>query len=113
MTKLDEISRVIGNIESSVVSIKADIGENRKVADRRHRENCTRLDALEDMVKPLAETVRVMKPIVDSYMISRWKLAGMLTVATVILSLIGWLISVFAAKIIGIIVWPFLRPPIP
>lgn len=109
-TKLDEISRVIGNIESSVASIKADIGDNRTVADRRHKENRDRLDALEDMVKPLAETVRVMKPIVDSYMVSRWKLAGMLTLATVLLSLAGWLISLFAGKIIGIVLAPFIRP---
>lgn len=113
MTKLDEISRIIGNIESSVASIKEDIADNRKVADRRHTENRDRLDILDDMVKPLAETVRRMKPIVDSYMVSRWKLAGMLTLATVLLSLAGWVISVFAGKIVGLVIAPFIRPPIP
>lgn len=110
-TKFDEISRAIGSIESTVSSIKEDIADNRKVADRRHSENRDRLDALDDLVKPLAETVRLMKPIVDSYMISRWKLAGMLTLATVLLSLVGWLISIFAGKIIGLVLAPLIRPP--
>jgi hypothetical protein len=110
-TKLDEISRVIGNIEAEVRSLSSSLAEVRHSSADRHRENRERLESIDARVekiesdmKPLGETVAKMEPIVAGYVVTRWKIAGAFTLGTTLITLFGWVVSMFAAKLTG---WVF------
>ena len=72
--KLDEISRVIGNIEAEVRGLSASVADVRHTSVEQHRENRERLETISSRVekieadmKPLAKTVTTMEPIVAGY----------------------------------------------
>lgn len=105
--KLDEISRVIGNIEAEVRGLTASVADVRHSSSEQHRENRARLESIgvrvekiEADMKPLAKTVATMAPIVDGYTVTRWKIAGAFALGTAIITVIGWVLSLFAGKII-------------
>jgi hypothetical protein len=111
MTKLDEISRVIGNIEAEVRGLTATVAEVRQSSAEHHRENRQRLEAISTRVekieadmRPLANTVATMEPIVAGYAVTRWKIAGAFALGTSIIAALGWIVSLFAGKIVTWIV---------
>jgi lysozyme family protein len=78
----------------------------------RHAENRQAIEAsrkavqeLKAVVDPLADTVKTMWPVVQAYLVRRWKLAGALIVGTVLLSMLGAAVtaavSAAAGKAIG------------
>ena len=78
--RLDEISRVIGNIEAEVRGLTATVAEVRQSSAEHHRENrerletiSTRVEKIESDMKPLAKTVATMEPIVAGYAVTRWR----------------------------------------
>lgn len=97
--KLDEISFQIGQLTSKVGSVAQQITENRGIADSRHAENKSRLDAIEDTLTPLTLTVAKLTPIVEGIQITRWKMAGAMTVGSLFLAGVGWAITLAAGKI--------------
>jgi predicted phage tail protein len=106
--KLDEISRVIGNIEAEIRGLSASVSEVRRTTGEQHRENrgrletiCTRVEKIEADMKPLAKTVATMEPIVAAYAVTRWKIAGAFALGTMIITALGWVVSLFAGKIIA------------
>jgi hypothetical protein len=108
MTKLDEISRVIGNIEAEVRGLSASVAEVRQSSAEHHRETREKLESISGRVakieadmKPLGKTVATMEPIVAGYAITRWKLAGAFALGTAIITLFGWLASLFTGKIVS------------
>ena len=112
--KLDEISRVIGNIEAEVRNLCASVADVRHTSAEQHRENRERLESIGERVekievdmKPLAKTVATMEPIVAGYMVTRWKIAGAFALGTTIITMLGWVVSLFAGKIIAWIFSPF------
>jgi hypothetical protein len=81
--RLDDISRVIGNIEDELRALSASVAEVRHSAAGQHGENRQRLERIgarvekiEADMKPLAKTVATMEPIVAGYAVARWKIAG-------------------------------------
>jgi hypothetical protein len=52
-------------------------------------------------MKPLAKTVATMEPIVAGYIVSRWKVAGAFALGATIITALGWVVSLFAGKIIA------------
>jgi TolA-binding protein len=105
---LDEISRVIGNIEAEIRNLSATVAEVRHTSAQQHRENRERLEAIGERVgkieagmKPLAKTVATMEPIVAGYVVARWKIAGAFALGTGIVTMLGWIVSLFAGKIIS------------
>ncbi len=52
-------------------------------------------------MKPLAKTVAAMEPIVAAYVVTPWKIAGAFALGTAIITALGWVVSLFAGKIIG------------
>jgi hypothetical protein len=111
MTKLDEISRVIGNIEAEVRGLTASVAEVRQSSAEHYREACEKLESISGRVarieanmRPLAQTVATMEPIVAGYAVTRWKIAGAFALGTSIITALGWIVSVFAAKMIA---WAF------
>jgi hypothetical protein len=106
--KLDEISRVIGNIEAEVRGLSASVADVRYTSAEQHRENRERLETISSRVekieadmKPLAKTVATMEPIVAGYAITRWKIAGAFALGTSIITALGWIVSLFAGKIVA------------
>lgn len=104
--KLDEISRVIGGMEEALKSLGRSMDQDRETANERHRENTSnlelisgRVEDLERSVTPLAETVKSMKPIVESILVTRWKLAGALSLAGILMAGIGWLVVTFVDRL--------------
>jgi hypothetical protein len=107
--KLDEISRVIGNIEAEVRGLSASVAEVRHATNDHHRDSRERLEAISARVekieadmKPLAKTVATMEPIVAGYVATRWKIVGAFALGTTIITVLGWVVvSLFAGKIIA------------
>jgi|SRR5581483_6462952 len=106
--RLDEISRVIGNIEAEVRNLSASVAHVRQSSAEQHRENRQRLECIGERVEkieadmqPLAKTVATMEPIVAGYAIERWKIAGAFALGTTLITALGWAISMFAGKIIA------------
>ncbi len=96
--KLDDISRLLGNLETKVDGIKERSEEDRAISDRRHAENQRAIAAaaataeeLRTIVEPLSETVQAMQPTVRALAVSRSKLASLAGLGLLILSAIGWL----------------------
>lgn len=58
-------------------------------------------------MKPLAKTVATMEPIVAGYAVTRWKIAGAFALGTTLITILGWVVSLFAGKIIA---WVFTVP---
>ena len=123
MTKLDEISRAIGSLESSVSGIKGDVDgitrrmdkrehiqdlrhqENQETIETHSRENRLAIEASKqavqdvmDIVRPLSVAVATMTPIVEGLQVTRWKAVGALGMATALLYFLGWAVSAFAIK---------------
>jgi outer membrane murein-binding lipoprotein Lpp len=106
--KLDEISRAIGSLEAQVSSLVRSVDQDRDLANERHRENSeklesigTRVEKIEADVKPLAKTVATMEPIVAGYAVTRWKVAGAFALGTTLVTVLGWVVSLFAGKLIA------------
>jgi predicted phage tail protein len=107
-TKLDEISRVIGNIEAEVRGLSASVADVRRTTAEQHHENRDKLETISKRVekieadmKPLGKTVATMEPIIAGYEASRWKIAGAFALGTAIITVLGWIVSLFAGKIIA------------
>ena len=106
--RLDELSRIIGNIEAEVRGLSASVAEVRQSSGEHHRDTRERLEninvrvaKIEADMKPLAKTVATMEPIVAGYAVTRWKIAGAFALGTTIITVLGWLVSLFASKIIA------------
>lgn len=97
--KLDEISYSIGKLSAAVDGVAKTIDENRHIADARHTDNKSRLDAIERTLNPLQATVEKITPIVEGIQITRWKFIGAMTVGSLFLAGIGWAITLLAGKI--------------
>jgi hypothetical protein len=111
MTKLDEISRIIGNIEAELRGLSGSVAEVRQSSAEHHRDTRERLESISGRVakieadmKPLAKTVATMEPIVAGYAVTRWKIAGAFALGTSIITALGWIVSLFAGRIVAWIV---------
>jgi len=49
----------------------------------------------------LARTVPTMDPIVAGYTATRWKIAGAFALGTTIVTVLGWVVPLFAGKIVA------------
>jgi hypothetical protein len=81
---------------------------NNRVILEQHRENRDKLENIGERVekieadmKPLAKTVANMEPIVAGYIVTRWKIAGAFPLGTTLITALGWIVSLFAGKIVA------------
>jgi hypothetical protein len=109
--KLDEISQAIGGLQATTDGLAKQLDVHCVDDRHRHEDNLQTLREINEQIRevnesvralqPLAETVALMKPIVDGYEISRWKLTGALGLGVAILTVIGWLIEGLIGRAAG------------
>lgn len=105
--KLDEISVAIGTLRESTVGLRTSFDKHCVDDDRRHgenvrelRENSSQISRLNETLIPLVKAVEAMKPVVEQYRTSRFKLAGAAGAIMMLFGFIGWLIQTFISAII-------------
>lgn len=90
--KLDDISVAIGRLSANVENLSVDLSESRKTQDREHQENKKKLESIVSDVADLKRSVTVMQPIVDGYQVTRWKIAGAISLASALLIGLGFFV---------------------
>ncbi len=78
--KLDEISRIIGAIETSVGELRSRAEEDRETRDRWHAENRAAIMTLTQKLDRHAEAVELLRPAVAALELSRSKLAALASI---------------------------------
>jgi hypothetical protein len=91
--KLDEISRAIGSIETSVRELQRRADEDREIRDRWHTENLAAIAALTQKLDQHATAVEAMRPVVAALELSRSKLAAWASIGFVSVMVLGWLVE--------------------
>jgi hypothetical protein len=103
--KLDEISRVIGAIETSVGELRRRVDEDRDIRDRWHTENRAAIAALTQKLDQHAAAVEMLRPAVAALELSRSKLAALASIGFAGVVVFGWIVEAIvkwaAARILG------------
>jgi uncharacterized protein involved in exopolysaccharide biosynthesis len=93
--KLDEISRAIGALETSVRELQRQIAENRELQLRRHEDNSAALRNLAAKIDLHAASVEMIRPAVAALELSRSKLATFASIGFVVAIAAGWIVEAF------------------
>jgi prefoldin subunit 5 len=91
--KLDEISRAIGSLETSVRELQRQIAESRDLQSRRHEDNSAALRDLALKLDLHAESVEMIRPTVAALELSRSKLATWASIGFAVVVLAGWVVE--------------------
>jgi post-segregation antitoxin (ccd killing protein) len=91
--KLDEISRTIGAIETSVRDLRRRAEDDRKLRDRWHAENRAAIAALAQKLDHHADTVATLRPAVAALELSRSKLAAGAAIGFAGVVVFGWIVE--------------------
>ena len=91
--KLDEISRAIGAIETSVRELRRRAEEDRETRDRWHAESRAAIAALTQKLDRHAATVEKMQPAVAALELSRSKLAAWASIGFAGVVVFGWVVE--------------------
>ena len=90
---MDEISRAIGSLETSVRELQRQIAENRELQLRRHEDNSAALRELAAKLDLHAESVEMIRPTVAALELSRSKLATFASVGFAVAVIAGWVVE--------------------
>jgi uncharacterized protein involved in exopolysaccharide biosynthesis len=93
--KLDEISRAIGSLETSVRELQRQIAENRELQLRRHEDNSAAIRDLATKIDLHAASVEMIRPTVAALELSRSKLATWATLGLTVAIVAGWFVEAF------------------
>jgi hypothetical protein len=91
--KLDEISRAIGSLETSVRELKRRMDESSKQQARRHADNAAALRELAEKLDQHAATVALIRPAVAALELSRSKLATWASIGIAGVVVLGWVLE--------------------
>jgi prefoldin subunit 5 len=91
--KLDEISRAIGSLETSVRELQRRMDENRELQTRRHDDNAASLRELAVKLDQHAEAVELIRPTVAALELSRSKIATWASLGFAVAVLAGWVVE--------------------
>ena len=91
--KLDELSRVIGAIETSVGELRRRADEDRQIRERWHAESRAAIAALAEKLDRHAAAVDVLRPTVAALELSRSRLAAFASIGFAAVVLFGWIIE--------------------
>ncbi len=91
--KLDEISRAIGAIETSVLELQHRADEDRETRDRWYTETRAAIIALSQKIDQHAAAVEMMRPAVAALELSRSKLAMWASIGFASVVVLGWAVE--------------------
>ena len=91
--KLDEISRAIGAIETSVGDLRRRADEDREIRDRWHAESRAAIAALAEKLDRHAAAVDVLRPAVAALESSRSRIAAFASIGFAAVALFGWIVE--------------------
>jgi hypothetical protein len=91
--KLDEISRAIGSLETSVRDLKRRMDENLKLQASRHADSSAALRELAEKLDQHAAAVAMIRPTVASLELSRSKLATWASIGLGAVMVLGWIVE--------------------
>jgi uncharacterized protein involved in exopolysaccharide biosynthesis len=91
--KLDEISRAIGSLETSVRELQRQIAETREMQLRRHEDNSAALRELSAKLDLHAASVEMIRPTVAALELSRSKLAIWASIGFAVAVMAGWVVE--------------------
>jgi hypothetical protein len=91
--KLDEISRAIGALETSVRDLKRRLEESRELQARQHADNSAALRELAEKLDQHAVAVATIRPTVASLELSRSKLATWASIGLAAFMILGWIVE--------------------
>jgi hypothetical protein len=91
--KLDEISRAIGAIETSIRELRRRADEDRETRDRWYAESRAAIAALTEKLDQHAGAVDVMRPAVAALELSRSKLAAWASIGFAAMVVFGWIVE--------------------
>ena len=91
--KLDEISRAIGSLETSVHEFERRMDENRELQGRRHADNSAALRELAEKLDEHAAAVAMIRPMVAALELSRSKLATWASIGLAVMVILGWVVE--------------------
>ena len=91
--KLDQISRAIGSLESSVLELQRRMDENRELQTRRHADSAAAMRELAAKLDVHAASVESLRPAVAALELSRSKLATLASIGFAVAILLGWCVE--------------------
>jgi predicted RNase H-like nuclease (RuvC/YqgF family) len=91
--RLDEISRAIGGIETSVRELQRRADEDRETRDRWYAESRAAIAALTQKLDQHAGAVERLRPAVAALELSRSKLAAGATIGLACVVVFGWMVE--------------------
>jgi len=91
--KLDEISRIIGAIETSVRELRRRADEDRETRDRWFAESRAAIAALTQKLDEHAAAVEMLRPAVAALELSRSKLAAWASIGFAGVVIFGWIVE--------------------
>lgn len=91
--KLDEISRSIGSLETSVRELQRRMDENCELQARRHADNSAALREVASKLDQHAASVEMIRPTVAALELSRSKLATWASIGFAVIVLAGWIVE--------------------
>jgi hypothetical protein len=105
--KLDEISRAIGSLETSVRELKRRLDENLKLQARRHADNTATLRQLAEKLDQHAAAVATIRPTVAALEFSRSKLATWASIGLTAVLVLGWIVEAAVKWTVGAVLAHF------
>jgi hypothetical protein len=99
--KLDEISRAIGALETSVHELQRRMDENCELQTRRHADNSAALRELAEKLDHHVASVEMIRPTVAALELSRSKLATWASIGFAVVVLAGWIVEAAVKWTVG------------
>lgn len=100
--KLDEISRTIGAIETSVRELRRRADEDRETRDRWFAESRAAIAGLTQKLDQHAAAVEMLRPAVAALELSRSKLAALASIGFAGVIVFGWIVE---AAVKALVTW--------
>jgi hypothetical protein len=91
--KLDEISRAIGALETSVRELKRRVDESGRVQARRHADSAAVLRDLAEKLDRHAAAVAAIQPAVTALELARSKWATWASIGIAAIVVLGWVVE--------------------
>jgi len=91
--KLDQISRAIGSLETSVRELKRRMDDSKKLEARRHADNAAALRELAQKLDQHAAAVAAIRPAVAALEVARTKLATWASIGIAAVVVLGWMLE--------------------